>query len=149
MDFLISNSVTFGRKVPLKEGEGRLGGRRSGWRRSLWGGGGGGGGGPGGWSMWGVVRVGVVGVRVGPGGGQNFALFFYSPDPLFFQFPKIVVELRWFLAISSLKMFSQHTNLEFSGHLVKPRPPASSGWGFTRCPDSLGVRGWGSKKKKP
>ena len=44
--------------------------------------------------------------RVEGEGGENFALFFYSPDPLFVfssQFPKFFVELRWSLRVCNVE----------------------------------------------
>ena len=59
--------------------------------------------------------------------------FISSHDPLFVYFSKFRGH-SWncggLWAISSLKMFSQHTNLEFSGHLVKPWPLQAGRRGF-------------------
>ena len=58
----------------------------------------------------------------GPGGGPKFRVY---PDPYFKLFVNLVrffVELCWWFFI--FKNHVKHTNIEFPGHLVKPRPPA-------------------------
>ena len=99
-------------------------------------------GGPGGeWSRGrpgksGEVRVGCGPVGGGSGGGQNFAPFFPSPDPLFFFFSIFVVFRGIVVGCTRCnieKVFTTH--LEFCGHLVTALA-SPEGRGFTRQPEN-------------
>ena len=59
--------------------------------------------------------------------GQKFRPFFFLSRPCF---------VFLFFRISNVFKRFCKTHLEFSGHPVKPRPPAQSAQGFTRCAES-------------
>ena len=59
----------------------------------------------------------------GEGWGPKFRVFFPLPTLFLFFLPNSRASLNCggLCAFAVMKMFSQHTNLEFSGHFVKPR----------------------------
>ena len=86
------------------------------------------GGGPEGWKPARWVRGGRREGAKGSGWRPQFRSFFPLSRPSFCFIFSNVRSLSWncggLCAFSSVKMCSQHTNLEFSGLLVKPQPPA-------------------------